>query len=319
MDALLALALLAATLPPLAHSPDVYVSGFFSASVQRFYGPRSAVRGARPAPSQSQAFYAPRGFARRPWGLAFGPDGNLYVANTQGGEGAILRVRGPFDPLAGMTEVFVSEGSFMDLTFGPDGNLYAGGRGTVRRYDIVTRALIDDFTRGYQLADIRGLAFGPDGNLYVSNDDSCVSGPAGCTGSKGEIVRFDGLTGQFLDVYVKSGEGGLTWPYKIAFGFDGELFIANSTPFGGNILRIPRGGWPFTGRTRRTTVFATYPDFNPLYVAVGPDHNLYVSQSGSGGDGPILRFDEASGMFIDVFIANVEGGPRGIAFSTGTR
>ena len=55
-------------------------------------------------------------------------------------------------------------------------------------------------------------------------------GPTGCTGSKGEIVRFDGLTGVFLDVYV-----------KIVFGQNGELFIANTTPDGNNILRIPRG------------------------------------------------------------------------------
>jgi WD40 repeat protein len=304
---LLFAALLAAA--PLPHSPDLYVSGFFSSSVQRYYGPRSAVQGPRPSSSQSGAFYA-RGFARRPWGLAFGPDGNLYVANAQGGEGGILRVRGPFDAQAGAAEPFVAEGAFNDLAFGPDGNLYAAGRGPVKRFDIVTHELIDDFTRGHALAEVRGLAFGPDGNLYVSNYDD----------GKGEIVRFDGLSGEFLDVYVRSGEGGLVWPYKIAFGFAGELFIANSTPLGGNILRIPRGGWPYTGRTRRTTVFATYPDFNPLYLAVGPDHHLYVSQSGnSGSDGSILRFDENSGRLIDVFVANVEGGPRGIAFAPGAR
>jgi len=320
MHGLLAAIVIAATLPSLPHSPDLYVSGFFSSSVQRYYGPRSAVRGPRPSTSQSGALYTSRGFARRPWGLAFGPDGNLYVANIFGGEGGVLRVRGPFDVLAGFSEPFIAQGAFNVVAFGPDGNLYAAGHGPVQRYDLATRELIDNFTRGYELIEVRGIAFGPDGNLYVSNYDSCVTGPNGCTGSKGEIVRFDGLTGDFIDVYVHSGEGGLVWPYNIAFGYAGELFVANSTGNGGNILRFQRGGWPIPSRARRSAVFATYPDFNPLYIAIGPDHHLYVSQSGSSGSGgSILRFDENSGKLIDVFVADVEGGPRGIVFAPGPR
>src|SRR6185436_11963007 len=152
----------------------------------------------------------------------------------------------------------------------------------VRRYDIVTGALIDDFTHGYDLVEVRGVAFGPDGDLYVSNYDSCVSGPSGCTGSKGEIVRFDGLTGAFIDVFVASGEGGLVWPYKIVFGHAGELFVANTAPNGNNDLRYPRGGWALPKRSHRTAVFATYLNFNPLYLAIGPDHNLYVCHAESG-------------------------------------
>jgi hypothetical protein len=35
--------------------------------------------------------------------------------------------------------------------------------------------------------------------------------------------------------------------------------------------------------------------------------------------GSVLRFNGATGAFIDVFAANIEGGPRGIAFGIGAQ
>lgn len=127
---------------------------------------------------------------------------------------------------------------------GPDGNLYAAGHGPVLRYDIITGSLIDDFTHGHDLAEDGALfvanasntsgnilrfnppssraravnnfssavfatypgltplaiAFGPDQNLYVSNSDG--------SGNGGGILRFDGRTGAFIDVFVPAVEGG---------------------------------------------------------------------------------------------------------------
>jgi DNA-binding beta-propeller fold protein YncE len=307
-----AIMILAATLPSLPHSPDLYVSGFFAPAVFRYYGPRSAVSGPHPIPGRADAQYA-RGFSRRPWGLAFGPDGDLYVAGLF--SGALTKVRGPFTDSPGASETIVDSGLFYDVAFGPDGNLYASGRGPVQRFDIVTKQLIGDFTHGHDLAEVRGIAFGPDGNLYASNYDD----------GKGEIVRFDGLTGAFLDVYVPDRRGGLRWPWKIAFGPTGELFVANSTPDANNILRFASplksaSGFPIVTRGTASAVFISRPNFNPLYLAFGPDRNLYVSDGGSdGSSGNVLRFNGATGAFIDTFVVNVEGGPRGIAFSPGLR
>lgn len=322
MFALLAALLLDAATPlaPLPHSPDLYVSGFFSSSVQRFYGPRSANNGARPASALSDAFYV-RPVARRPWGLAFGPDGNLYVANYGNGSEAIVRVQGPFSANAGQASVVVDAGRFFDVAFGPDGNLYASGNGPVLRYDIVTGAPLGEFTHGYTLHDARAMAFGPDGNLYIAHYDDCVTGPTGCTGSLGEIVRFDGLTGDFLDVYVHSGQSGLTWPYDLAFGPGGALFVANTTATTNNILRFDRSARVRAVGNAGSAVFVTHPGLYPLAIAFGPDYNLYVSSNSdnSGSDGAILRFDGRTGAFIDVYVASVEGGPRGIAFGVGAR
>lgn len=293
------LAILFAVLTALPHSADLYVSGFFDSSVQRFAGPRAA------APGAPGGTYA-RPVARRPWGLAFGPDGALWVANEQGSP-AIVRISGPFSAMPGVVETIVEEGAFYDVVFGPDGNLYAAGAGPVRRYDVVTHQLIDEFTHGYALAQTRGIAFGPDGNLYVSNYES---------GVKGEIVRFDGATGDFLGVYVANGHGGLRAPWKLAFNGRGELLVANWESGSGEVLRYPAR----LHRGASTAAFITRDDLHPLYLAVGPDQNVYVSSSdNSGASGAVLRFDGRTGAFIDVFAANVAGGPRGLAFAPGAR
>jgi len=291
--------LIALLLAALPHSADLYVSGFFDSSVQRFAGPRSAAPGAA-----AGTFAKP--VARRPWGLAFGPDGALWVANEQGAP-AIVRISGPFTATPGVVETIVDDGAFYDLAFGPDGNLYAAGAGPVRRYDVVTHQLIDEFTHGYALAQTRGIAFGPDGDLYVSNYEA---------GVKGEIVRFDGITGDFLGVAVANGYGGLRAPWKIAFNGRGELLVANWESGDGNILRYPAR----LHRGQTTAAFITRAGLEPLYLAVGPDRNVYVSTSdNSGASGAVLRFDGRSGAFIDVFVPAVAGGPRGLAFAPGAR
>jgi len=59
------------------------------------------------------------------------------------------------------------------------------------------------------------LVFGPDGNLYISSGN----------GSTGQILRYNGRTGAFIDVFATG--GGLTRPYGIAFGSDGYLYTSS--------------------------------------------------------------------------------------------
>lgn len=145
-----------------------------------------------------------------PRGLAFGPNGNLFVAS--GFTGEILqynRTTGAF------VNVFVNSagngGGAMDpygITF-RNGNLYVASffPNEVKRFNGTTGAFVSTFVTSGSggLSGPTAVDFGPDGNLYVSsyNDNS--------------IRRYNGTTGAFLSTFVSSGSGGLAGP--IDFGF----------------------------------------------------------------------------------------------------
>src|SRR5260370_42435939 len=73
------------------------------------------------------------------------------------------------------------------------------------------------------------MAFGPDKNLYLSTQ-------GGVQGSGSEILRFDGKTGAPLGVFVPAGSGGFQGVASIAFGPDGDLYLAGDEITG--ILRF---------------------------------------------------------------------------------
>ena len=59
------------------------------------------------------------------------------------------------------------------------------------------------------------MRFGPDGNLYVASSQT------------NQVLRYDGQTGAFLNVFVESGGQGPQFPVGIAFGPDGHLYVGS--------------------------------------------------------------------------------------------
>ncbi|MFO0852083.1 MAG: hypothetical protein U0871_26495 [Gemmataceae bacterium] len=134
------------------------------------------------------------------FGLAFGPDANLYVASPAtsqvleyaGGTGAFIRA-------------FVAAGSGglntpSGVTFGPDGNLYVSSRnshsvmrlpgsaGRLPRLALAGNGAVrGDLHPALQRRLTQPLlsAFGPDGNFYVGGGQTIG------------VLRFDGSTGAF--------------------------------------------------------------------------------------------------------------------------
>jgi len=138
---------------------------------------------------------------KRACGAEFGPDGNLYVLDADSFNNTaydrILR----FNPDTGQfLDVFVQSGSLEDpclFGFGPDGHVYVPDfkLQDVRSFNGTTGELQQVFPRNSFL--IESFAFdvvlGPDGNAYVPTAE--------------RILRYEGETGQFLNVFVE-GTGG---------------------------------------------------------------------------------------------------------------
>ncbi len=225
-------------------------------------------------------------------GLAFGPDGNLYVSSQE--SQSVQRFDGRTGAPLGS---FVPAGSGgltlpMGLVFGPDGNLYVSSFGTssILRYDGRTGAFVDAFVPAGSggLDGPAGLAFGQDGNLYVGN------------GADNSVLRFDGATGAFIDTFVHARSSGLYGPVDPVFGVDGSLYVTSY--YTNSILR-------YDGQTG-AALGAFVPSASgglsgPTSLAFGPDGNLYVASSDTDS---ILRYNGATGAFIGAFIPPGRGG-----------
>jgi streptogramin lyase len=102
------------------------------------------------------------------------------------------------------------------LIHDPSGNLLVASYGTdsVRRYDGGTGVFMQTFACGHGLEQPRNIVYGPDGNLYVTSGNHSV-------------VRYDGKSGSFIDVFVVPRSGELDDPYGLEFGADGNLYVAS--------------------------------------------------------------------------------------------
>jgi sugar lactone lactonase YvrE len=166
-----------------------------------------------------------------PTGIAFGPDGNLYVANMgSGGQSYISRYSGTTGALI---DQFVAPGvgppgGLFDpagIVFGPDHNLYVSdtSNGQIDEFNGTTAAYTLFVKAGNPpspLSGPEGLAFGPDGNLYVADV------------VQSSVYRYNGTTGAYINQFVPSLGNPQVQPIGLAFGPDGNLYLANGGPDG---------------------------------------------------------------------------------------
>lgn len=149
----------------------------------------------------------------RPRGRAFvsGYDSDaIHVFETATG-----RPLGMVAPVPGAQSIVVA----------PDGALVACAEkiDQLLRIDPATLALLGPLVADDPLTPLdetggldgpTGAVFGPDGNLYVASFES------------DQVLRYDGASGAFLDVFVTAGSAGLNGPDAgLAFGPDGHLYV----------------------------------------------------------------------------------------------
>jgi sugar lactone lactonase YvrE len=199
--------------------------------------------------------------------------GYLYVASEYNNE--VLQFNGT---TGAFVSVFVTPGSGgfsgpHGLTFGPDGNLYVSGRNNavVVRYNGTTGAPIGTYVTsgsgGMSLPE--GIAFDPSGQyLYVASTGSSqvlkynaqtgafvgVAASDGVSAPKDVLFGSDGLMyvlssgnnrilrfttgGTYVDDYVPAGSGGMANIHRMAFGPDGDLYVAALNPTPAQIMRF---------------------------------------------------------------------------------
>ena len=230
------------------------------------------------------------------------------------------------------------------IVFGPDGHLYVSNTHspTVRRYHRETGRYLGKFVRDRPgtavdesggLGDPAGIVFGPDDNLYVSSSTT------------DQVLRFDGRSGVFIDVFAESEE--LT-PVTLAFGPDGDLYVtsglaatdqvkvfdgrsgvllrtlSNETLTGptglafdhrGNLLVASAGGNSIgrfdvaTGNLRGIVVSDANLD-RPLGLTIRPDRKRHLFVVSFGGNS-VRRYHSSSGRLIDEPVPAGSGGLSG--------
>jgi glucose/arabinose dehydrogenase len=271
---------------PCAHG-DLLVASFNNNEILRYNQTTGSFEGV----------FASGGALVNPVGLTYGPDGNLYVASS--GSNQILEYNGQ---TGGFLRAFASVGTPSNIVFGPNGNMFVtsyGSQGVVQ-INRTTGANMGLFASGQGLTTPVGLEFGPDGNLYVSNFHQF---------STGAVLRFNGVTGAFMNTFVPTGDGGLSDPGGLVFGANRNLYVADYFD------KVVRGYNGLTGPSLGYTTSGGPVPTRAYEVGFGPDGSLYMStgapQAGAGVNSAIFRYDSQTGAFIDSFVAAGSGGLNG--------
>jgi WD40 repeat protein len=138
------------------------------------------------------------------------------------------------------------------------------------------------------------MAFGPDENLYVGSPLTS------------NVLRFNGVTGAFIDEFIAAGSGGLVAPLVLVF-HSGKLYVGD---VGSQSIRRYNA---VTGAFIDVFVASGsggMVDGDPQGFVFGPDGNLYVASTFSN---QVLRFNGVTGALIDAFIGSdavsLPGGP----------
>lgn len=260
----------------LAEAGDLLVSSRFSNNVLRYDRHTGAFKG---------VFASGNGLAN-PNGIAYGPDGNLYVG--LGDTGRIMKFQGQTGSYLGdfVNSDVAGFSGCRAIAFGPDGNLYVAGANinSVLRFDGATGAFQDVFAWGNGMNGTVGLTFASNGDLYVG---AAISNAA---------YRFNSQ-GQFIRTY---GGGALSNVTGVLFDSQNRLLTAYSVS-----NRIQR--YNLNGTSAGS--FAVTGSLNtPIGMILDPDGNLLV---GSFGTDSVLKYDAMTGAFLGTLVTSGSGGLDG--------
>lgn len=187
---------------------------------------------------------------------------------------------------------------------------------TVKRFDAITGKYQGVFVQPAAggLHGPRGLIFGDRGDLLVSNQNVFLP-------INGNVLRFDGRSGAFVDKVVDETDPHAPFaPIGIALSEDRNfLFVADQGDIG-----VPGTLKMFTSTgefVADLNPIGLAQEYHPRAVVVGPNRLVYVSNMPmppAGIGGQVLRFHQ-NGRFKDTFITDAGGvgqlnRPQGLVF-----
>jgi uncharacterized delta-60 repeat protein len=197
-----------------------------------------------------------------------------------------------------------------------------GNDNTVKQFDATTGAYEGTFVASGSggLLGPRGLIFGESHDLLVVNQNVFT------TGIGGEVLRYDGQTGAFINKVVADTDphnpydprGMVRGPHHSLFVGDlGDLGNLDGTGRPGRLAQFDEKTGAWIRDLSPTVPFTT--DNGPRGVVIGPDGLLYVAvRNFNPLGGEVMRFNPATGAFLGDFVdsdpTNDLNRPEGLVF-----
>jgi len=269
---LLSLALL--SLPFAAQADELWVGSYFGDNVQRFDITSGASLGT-----------VGTGKLDGTLGMTIGTDGSIYICSEL--TGSIEK----FNGAGGWLGRFATANTPTGITFDSTGKAYVAQFDTdsVTKYS-ATGTLLGTFVTGgsggLNGPDL-GATFGPDGNLYVPSFYS------------GDVLRYNGTTGAFMDKFIAAGSGGMSQPRQILWR-DGKVYVTSDN--GNSVLRYNASTGAFID------TFVTSGS-GTLFGATGmvfAGDSLYIASSRNNR---VLKYSANTGAFQSSFATTGLNGP----------